>query len=167
MDLKTLNISLQADFGDMDGSGIELVSFLREKTLNDLMSMLELELDIQDGEFEDSEVISEDMYFVEDETEEEFEREPASEVADLPETSDETSNEDENIISNLDKELGNKLAKFATVIKYFDDILKLNGVITGTDVNVVVNEIIAKFKEIDGIYNVYGDFIFTTEFRTA
>ncbi|UXU70157.1 hypothetical protein [Mammaliicoccus sciuri] len=167
MDLKNLNISLQSDFGDMDGSGIELVSFLREKALNDLMSMLELELDIQGGEFEDSEVISEDMYFVEDEQEEEFEREPASEVADLPETSDEESNEDDNIISNLDKELGNKLAKFTSVTQYFDNILKLDGIVTGTDENIVINEIISKFKEIDGIFNVYGDFIFTTEFSTA
>lgn len=173
MDLKLVDVTLQADIGNFDGTGLELLTYLREVALTDLNSMLDLEMGIEEGEFEDFEEFEEDMITPDEDIEETFDREPSylytssSEDDEINSFADEQEEETENetVASEIyDVEMGNKITKFAEVIKYFDSVIVTNGVVSDEN---AIDTMIAEFKKLDGIYNTYGDFSFSTSFTIA
>lgn len=174
MDLKLVDVTLQADIGNFDGTGLELLTYLREVALTDLNSMLDLEMGIEEGEFEDFEDFEEfedDMITPDEDTEEIFDREPSylytssSEDDEINSFADEEESENETLASEIyDVEMGNKITKFAEVIKYFDSVIVTNGVVSDES---AIDTMIAEFKKLDGIYNTYGDFSFSTSFTIA
>lgn len=163
MDLKLVDVTLQADIGNFDGTGIELLTYLREVALTDLNSMLDLEMGVDEGEFEDYEEFPEDIYTPEEGLNEGFEREPSEEYEDLPETSDDAFERDD-VSELLDSDIGNKIIKFAEVIMYFDSIVSTNGIVDDEN---AITTMLNEFKKLDGIYNTYGDFTFSTSFTVA
>lgn len=163
MDLKETSVTLQADIGNFEGTGLQLLTYLREVALTDLNSMLDLEMGIDEVGFDDYEEFPEDMFTPDEDVDEEFERRPSEEYEDLPETSDETF-EQEDVSELLDSDIGNKIIKFAEVIKYFDSVVSTNGVVSDEN---AITTMINQFKKLDGIYNTYGDFTFSTSFTVA
>lgn len=163
MDLKLVDVTLQADIGNFDGTGLELLTYLREVALTDLNSMLDLEMGIDETDFADYEEFTEDMFTPDEDVDEALERKPSEEYEDLPETSDETF-EQEDVSELLDSDIGNKITKFAEVIKYFDSVVSTNGVVSDEN---AITSMINQFKKLDGIYNTYGDFTFSTSFTVA
>lgn len=162
MDLKTIDVNFSGSIGEINGTGLELLTYLREIALTDLIGLIEQENGIANGEFSDSEEVVGDAFGDEYE-EDSYERAPLEEVADLPETSDETE-EPTDVSLTLDTNIGNKIETFSVVIKYFDSIIAAKGVTS--DENAVVT-MINKFKTLDGIYNSYGEFTYSTSFKTA
>ncbi|MBF0793382.1 hypothetical protein [Mammaliicoccus lentus] len=164
MDLKTINVSVTSDIGNIEGTALDLVVQLREAALSDTMNMIEQELSIDSGEFEDTEEeYYEDSFFEDDDEENEgFERQPLAEIADLPETSDEDEDVDYSELYNTT--IGKNMAKYSNVISAYDDIIKTNGIVDDT---VTVTYIVNKFKELSGIFNTYGDFVISTSFTTV
>ncbi len=164
MDLKTINVSVTSDIGNIEGTALDLVIELRNTALSDSLNMIEQELSIDGGDFVDAgQEFSEDP-FLEDEEEEneEYERQPVAEIEDLPETSDETVDVDYSELYGTDT--GAKLTTYASVIKEFDNIIKTNGVVADS---VTVTTIVNKFKTLDGLFNTYGDFVVSTSFTTV
>ena len=164
MDLKTINVSVTSDIGNIEGTALDLVVELREAALSDTMNMIEQELSIDSGEFEDTEEeYYEDSFFEDDDEENEgFERQPLAEIADLPETSDEDEDVDYSELYNTT--IGENMAKYSNVISAYDDIIKTNGIVYDT---ITVTYIVNKFKELSGIFNTYGDFVISTSFTTV
>lgn len=164
MDLKTINVSVTSDIGNIEGTALDLVVELREAALSDTMNMIEQELSIDSGEFEDTEEeYYEDSFFEDDDEENEgFERQPLAEIADLPETSDEDEDVDYSELYNTT--IGENMAKYSNVISAYDDIIKTNGIVDDT---ITVTYIVNKFKELSGIFNTYGDFVISTSFTTV
>ena len=164
MDLKTINVSVTSDIGNIEGTALDLVVELREAALSDPMNMIEQELSIDSGEFEDTEEeYYEDSFFEDDDEENEgFERQPLAEIADLPETSDEDEDVDYSELYNTT--IGENMAKYSNVISAYDDIIKTNGIVDDT---ITVTYIVNKFKELSGIFNTYGDFVISTSFTTV
>lgn len=163
MDLKTINVSVTSDIGNIEGTALDLVVELREAALSDTMNMIEQELSIDSGEFEDTEEeYYEDSFFEDDEENEGFERQPLAEIADLPETSDEYEDVDYSELYNTT--IGENMAKYSNVISAYDDIIKTNGIVDDT---ITVTYIVNKFKELSGIFNTYGDFVISTSFTTV
>lgn len=162
MDLKTVEVSFSGSIGELNGTGLELLTYLREVALTDLGGLIDQENGIASGEFIDSEELVGDEFGNEDE-EDSFEREPLEEIAELPETSD-VIDAPVDVSITLDSTIGTKIEKFSTVIKYFDSIIATNGVVD--DANAIVT-MIDKFKLLDGIFNSYGDFTYSTSFTTA
>ena len=162
MDLKTVEVSFSGSIGELNGTGLELLTYLREVALTDLGGLIDQENGVGSGEFTDSEELVGDEFGNEEE-EDSFEREPLEEIAELPETSD-VIDTPVDVSITLDSTIGTKIEKFSTVIKYFDSIIATNGVVD--DTNVIIT-MIDKFKLLDGIYNSYGDFTYSTSFTTA
>ncbi|GAB1611518.1 hypothetical protein HB162lentus_01620 [Mammaliicoccus lentus] len=164
MDLKTINVSVTSDIGNIEGTALDLVVELREAALSDTMNMIEQELSIDSGEFEDTEEeYYEDSFFEDDDEENEgFERQPLAEIADLPETSDEDEDVDYSELYNTT--IGENMVKYSNVISAYDDIIKTNGIVDDT---ITVTYIVNKFKELSGIFNTYGDFVISTSFTTV
>ncbi len=161
MDLKTINVSLKADIGDMDGNALSIVRYLREQAISELNRMLENELNIDVLEFTDyTEAFAEDNFLNEDNDEGDlYEREPELEY-------EEPAVEDDNLseLDLLDTGLGAKVILFAEVIKFYDNIISTSGIV---DDNVTILDVISKFKSLEGVYNTYGDFTFSTNFTLA
>ncbi|WP_323705914.1 hypothetical protein P3U41_05790 [Mammaliicoccus sciuri] len=162
MDLKTVEVSFSGSIGELNGTGLELLTYLREVALTDLGGLIDLENGVGSGEFTDSEELVGDEFGNEEE-EDSFEREPLEEIAELPETSD-VIDAPVDVSITLDSTIGTKIEKFSTVIKYFDSIIATNGVVDDTN---VIMTMIDKFKLLDGVYNSYGDFTYSTSFTTA
>lgn len=162
MDLKEIKVSVTSDIGNIEGTALDLVIELREAALSDSLTIIEQELSIDSGDFVDTEEEFVEDGFLDEYTEEEsFERAPLEEVADIPETSDESVPLDYSQLYTTDT--GTKLAAYSNVIKEFDKMIKTNGIV---DDNVTVTTIVNKFKELDGVFNTYGDFVVTTAFTT-
>lgn len=162
MDLKTINVSVTSDVGNIEGTALDLVVELREIALSDVFNMIEQELSIDNTEFIDTEEeFIEDAFLEDDGEEESYEREPLEEVVDSTETSDE--NIEVNYSSLYDTNIGINLEKYTRVVKEFDNIIKTNGIVADS---VTVTSIINRFKELDGVFNTYGDFVVTTSFTT-
>lgn len=164
MDLKLVDVSVASDAGIIEGTGLDLVVDLREIALSDTLNFIEQELSIDKGEYEDTGEDFVDESLLEDSEDdfESYERQPVAEIEDLPETSDETTEVDYSTIYDFD--MGMNLSKSATVISFFDNIIKTNGVVEDTvDVQYIIN----KFKELDGVINTYGDFVISTSFTTV
>lgn len=160
MDLKEINVTFSGSIGEVNGTGLDLLTYLREVTLSDLNGLIGLETGIDEGEFTDSgEEI--EYSFASDYEEDTYERKPLEEIADLPETSDDEGNTPSDVSNILDTELGNKIEKFASVIKYFDTKVATNGITSDTD---VIENMINEFKLLDGLYNYYGEFTYSTNF---
>lgn len=161
MDLKTINVSLKADIGDMDGNALNIVQYLREEAISELNKMLENELNIEVLEFTDYvETFAEDNFLNEDNDEGDlYEREPEIEY-------EEDLVEEDNLseLDTLDTGLGAKVILFADVIKFYDNIISTNGIVSD---NVTTLDIINKFKTLEGVYNTYGEFTFSTNFTVA
>lgn len=153
-DLKVTNISMVSDIGSYEGNTLGLVLYLREKVISDLIKMLDSQL-VYDSytesttieEFEEILVEDEDstsgQSLSEKEREEVFEEGVPVEV--IPQKPSEI----------LDIAISTKIDKFKGVIKYYDDIIILDGVVEDT---VTPNTIIQKFKELEGTYTYYGEF---------
>ncbi|RIO07132.1 hypothetical protein BUZ94_13430 [Mammaliicoccus sciuri] len=162
MDLKTINVSVTSDIGNIEGTALDLVIELREKALSDSLNMIEQDLNIDSADFVDTEEeFVEDVFLEDDGEEESYEREPLEEVADSSETSDENVDVDYSLL--YDTNIGINLEKYTSVIKEFDNIIKTNGIVAD---DITVTTIINKFKELDGVFNTYGDFVVTTSFTT-
>lgn len=162
MDLKTINVSVTSDIGNIEGTALDLVIELRDTALSDSLNMIEQELSIDGGDFVDAEEeFVEDSFLEDDDEEQSYEREPLEEIADASETSDENVSID--YAQLYTTSMGENLVKFANVIKDFDNMIKTNGIVAD---NVTVTTIINKFKELDGVFNIYGDFVVTTSFTT-
>jgi len=162
MDLKTINVSVTSDIGNIEGTALNLVIELREAALSDSLSMIEQDLNIDSADFVDTEEeFVEDVFLEDDGEEESYEREPLEEVVDSAETSDENVDVDYSLL--YDTNIGINLEKYTSVIKEFDNIIKTNGIVAD---NVTVTSIINRFKELDGVFNTYGDFVVTTSFTT-
>lgn len=162
MDLKTINVSVTSDVGNIEGTALDLIVELREIALSDSLNMIEQELSIDNTEFIDTEEeFIEDAFLEDDGEEESYEREPLEEVVDSTETSDE--NIEVNYSSLYDTNIGINLEKYTRVVKEFDNIIKTNGIVADS---VTVTSIINRFKELDGVFNTYGDFVVTTSFTT-
>ncbi|MEB6232578.1 hypothetical protein [Mammaliicoccus sciuri] len=162
MDLKTINVSVTSDIGNIEGTALDLVIELREAALSDSLNMIEQDLNIDSADFVDTEEeFVEDVFLEDDGEEESYEREPLEEVVDSTETSDENVDVDYSLLYNTN--IGINLEKFASLIKEFDNIIKSNGIVADS---VTVTSIINRFKELDGVFNTYGDFVVTTSFTT-
>lgn len=162
MDLKTINVSVTSDIGNIEGTALDLVIELRETALSDSLNMIEQDLNIDSADFVDTEEeFVEDVFLEDDGEEESYEREPLEEVVDSAETSDENVDVDYSLL--YDTNIGINLEKYTSVIKEFDNIIKTNGIVADS---VTVTSIINRFKELDGVFNTYGDFVVTTSFTT-
>ncbi|WP_182477740.1 hypothetical protein [Mammaliicoccus sciuri] len=155
-------MSVTSDIGNIEGTALDLVIELREKALSDSLNMIEQDLNIDSADFVDTEEeFVEDVFLEDDGEEESYEREPLEEVADSSETSDENVDVDYSLL--YDTNIGINLEKYTSVIKEFDNIIKTNGIVAD---DITVTTIINKFKELDGVFNTYGDFVVTTSFTT-
>lgn len=164
MDLKTINVSVTSDIGNIEGTALDLVIELREAALSDSLSMIEQDLNIDSADFVDTEEeFVEDVFLEDDGEEESYERKPLEEVVDSAETSDENVDVDVDYSLLYDTNIGINLEKYTSVIKEFDNIIKTNGIVADS---VTVTSIINRFKELDGVFNTYGDFVVTTSFTT-
>lgn len=164
MDLKTINVSVTSDIGNIEGTALDLVIELREAALSDSLNMIEQDLNIDSADFVDTEKeFVEDVFLEDDGEEESYEREPLEEVVDSTETSDENVDVDVDYSLLYNTNIGINLEKYASVIKEFDNIIKSNGIVANS---VTVTSIINRFKELDGVFNTYGDFVVTTSFTT-
>ena len=71
MDLKTINVSVTSDIGNIEGTALDLVIELREAALSDSLSMIEQDLNIDSADFVDTEEEFVEDVFLEDDGEEE------------------------------------------------------------------------------------------------
>lgn len=153
-DLKVTNISMVSDIGSYEGNTLGLVLYLREKVISDLIKMLDSQL-VYDSYTESTTIEEFEEILVEDEEsalgqslsekerEEVFEEGVPVEV--VPQKPSEI----------LDVTISTKIDKFKNVIKYYDDIILLDGVVAET---ITPSTIIQKFKELEGVYTYYGEF---------
>lgn len=148
-DLKLTNVSLVSDVGNYDGDVLGMVNFFRERVLTDLIELCETQL-VSSEEFGETDSITyDDSYYVENEL---SEVEPEEELAGVPVENVDTPQ----LLSDiLDTEISTKIGKFQAVISYFDNIIKLNGVVEET---ITATTIVQKFKELNGVFRVYGEF---------
>ena len=149
-DLKLTNVSLVSDVGNYDGDVLGMVNFFRERVLTDLIELCEAQL-VSTEEFGETDAISYDdnSYYVENEL---SEVEPQEELAGESSISVDTPQ----LLSDLlDINISTKIGKFQAVISYFDNIIKLNGVV---DNSITATTIVQKFKELNGVFRVYGEF---------
>jgi len=163
-DLKATNISMVSDIGSYEGDALGLVLFLREKVISDLTKLLdgqliydsytesttieevEDEIIFEDGDSEFGESLSEK------ESEEVFEEGIPIEV--IPQKPSEI----------LDVTISSKIDKFNNVIKYYDNVITLDGVVTE---EITPSTVIQKFKELDGVYTQYGEFTLSDSLDTV
>lgn len=154
-DLKLTNVSMVSDLGTYEGNVLGLVLYLRSQAISDLIKLLDRQL-IYDNLSESSlSEESEEEILVENE-EDTFgdvlspkESEEIFEVGVPVEAIPQKPSE------ILDTAITTKIDKFKGVIKYFDDIIVLDGVVADT---ITSNTIIQKFKELEGVYTYYGEF---------
>lgn len=152
MDLNEKMISVQTDFGQINGTEFELVLFLRERAVTDLSLMLDVELSNTsesytgtEGENDIDDELGYNEYYDEESTDIEEYAVDESEI-----------NEEQPKSSELiDTTITTKLNRFSEVIKYLDEMIETDGVIVNA---VEVEDIINKFKELDGLYEEYGEF---------
>lgn len=154
-DLKLVNVSMISGVGSYEGDTLGLALYLREQAISDLIKLLDQQLiydslsetSISEENEEDILVESEDDSFGEGvslkESEEIFEVGVPVEV--IPQKPSEI----------LDVTISTKIDKFKGVIKYYDDIIILDGVVEDT---ITPSTIIQKFKELEGVYTYYGEF---------
>lgn len=149
-DLKLTNVSLVSDVGNYDGDVLGMVNFFRERALTDLIELCETQL-VSTEEFGETDTISYDdnSYYVENELPE---VEPEEEIAGEPL---ENADAPQLLSDLLDTNISTKISKFQTVVSYFDNIIKLNGVV---DNSITATTIVQKFKELNGVFRVYGEF---------
>ncbi|MFQ3843310.1 hypothetical protein AABD41_01525 [Staphylococcus pseudoxylosus] len=152
MDLNEKMISVQTDFGQINGTEFELVLFLRERAVTDLSLMLDVELSNTsesytgtEGENDIDDELGYNEYYDEESTDEEEYAVDETEINDEQPKSSEL----------IDTTITTKLNKFSEVIKYMDEMIATDGVVVNA---VEVEDIINKFKELDGLYEVYGEF---------
>lgn len=152
MDLNEKMISVQTDFGQINGTEFELVLFLRERAVTDLSLMLDVELSNTsesytgtEGENDIDDELGYNEYYDEESTDEEEYAVDETEINDEQPKSSEL----------IDTTITTKLNKFSEVIKYMDEMIETDGVVVNA---VEVEDIINKFKELDGLYEVYGEF---------
>ncbi|MGW7862050.1 hypothetical protein [Staphylococcus xylosus] len=152
MDLNEKMISVQTDFGQINGTEFDLVLFLRERAVTDLSLMLDVELSNTsesytgtEGENDIDDELGYNEYYDEESTDEEEYAVDESEINDEQPKSSEL----------IDTTITARLNKFSEVIKYLDEMIETDGVIVNA---VEVEDIINKFKELDGLYEVYGEF---------
>lgn len=154
-DLKVTNISMVSDIGSYEGNALGLVLYLREKVISDLIKMLDSQL-IHDSLSEKS-VLGENEEDILIESEEDSLGEVISpkeseEIFDVGVPVEVVPQKPSEI---LDVTISTKIDKFKNVIKYYDDIILLDGVVTET---ITPSTIIQKFKELEGVYTYYGEF---------
>lgn len=159
MDLKTSYVSVQTDFGSMNGRVLDLVMFLRKAAFSDLSRMIEQELIHSEPSYvstvNDSDINDE---LIGDGYDEEVIVDGEQEVLDTEPTVEEP--EPSTIENEFDTEISSKISKYAEVIGYYDNIIAANG-----EVPTITNPVdtyINKFNELDGIFQTYDYFdVFT------
>lgn len=159
MDLKTMNTSVTSNIGNFEGSVLELVVFLRRRAISDLIRMVETQLVYSSEFYEDaSTTYTKDVYITGKEERMEIDIEEQIALDDVVEPVI-----PQKIADILDTTLGSKIVTFSNVITFFDNIIKADGIVdTGS-----AQDMINKFKELDGVFGSYGTFTISDTYRTV
>lgn len=155
-DLKTVQVSLVADIGNYEGDSLGLTNYLREKAIVDLVGLCSTQL-IHPEDLNGDNVGSyydEDILGVEGESGVVLEETVAEPTETVPQKLSEI----------LDTNLSTKISSFQEVIRYLDEIIKLDGVVAET---VTPEAIITKFKTLEGLYSTFGQFTISSGMKVV
>lgn len=159
MDLKTMNTSVTSNIGNFDGTVLELVVFLRRRAISDLIRMVETQLVYSSEFYEDaSTTYTKDLFITGKEERMEVDIEEQVALQDTVEPA-----VPQKFADILDTALGTKIVKFSNVITYFDNIIKADGIVASGSTQDMIN----KFKELDGVFGSYGTFTISDTYRTV
>lgn len=156
MDLKTKTVSMTSDIGAFEGTIFDMVLYFRSRAIGDLSSFCDAQLNVDAKDFADSgNTYVEDPFILG--KDENYEVDPEEQIIDPAEEAVQPPQLTKDI---LDVNFGTKIGKFQSVISYFDNIISLDGIVA--DSSTIAQDIVNKFKELDGVYMFYGTFNVTT-----
>lgn len=159
MDLKTVNTAVNSSLGNFEGTVLELVVFLRRRAVSDLIRLVETQLVYTNEFYEDaSTTYTKDVFITGKEERMEIDIEEQVALQDAVEPL-----VPQKFADILDTNLGAKIIKFSNVITYFDNIINSDGVVSSGTAQDMIN----KFKELDGVVGSYGTFTLSDTYRTV